>query len=45
MPFAHRLGCADELAALSLDESGADRQRAAGLDDVTRWLADRFLQT
>jgi carboxylate-amine ligase len=43
MPVAARLGCADELASLSLEANGAHHQRAAGLGDVTRWLADRFL--
>ena len=42
-PVAQRLGCADELAGLSLETNGAIRQRAEGLDGVTRWLADRFL--
>jgi carboxylate-amine ligase len=42
-PVAERLGCADELAGLSLQENGAIRQRAVGAEGVTRWLADRFL--
>jgi len=43
MPTAEKLGCAQELSQLSLEANGAHRQRAAGLDGVTRWLADRFL--
>ncbi len=42
-PVAERLGCADELATLSLEANGAIRQRAVGVEGVTRWLADRFL--
>jgi len=42
-PVAERLGCRAELDALSLDVNGAIRQREAGRDAVTRWLADRFL--
>jgi len=40
---AQRLGCAEELAGISLEVNGALRQREVGLDGVTRWLADRFL--
>ena len=42
-PVAERLGCAAELAGLSLEANGADRQREAGLDAAAGWLADRFL--
>jgi carboxylate-amine ligase len=42
-PVAERLGCAAELAGLSLDRNGADRQREVGLEAATGWLADRFL--
>ena len=42
-PVAERMGCADELASLSLEANGAMRQREAGLAGVTRWLTDRFL--
>jgi carboxylate-amine ligase len=43
MPVAERLGCAGELAALDLEANGAIRQRAAGVEHVSRWLADQFL--
>jgi glutamate---cysteine ligase / carboxylate-amine ligase len=42
-PVAERLGCAAELAGLSLEANGAIRQRAVGLERVTGWLANRFL--
>ena len=42
-PVAERLGCASELAGLSLERNGAIRQREVGLAAVTGWLADRFL--
>lgn len=42
-PVARRLGCARELDSVSLEFNGAHRQRAVGLEDVTRWLADRLL--
>jgi carboxylate-amine ligase len=42
-PVAARLGCASELAGLSLEHNGASRQRDVGLAAVTGWLADRFL--
>jgi carboxylate-amine ligase len=42
-PVAERLGCASELAGLSLERNGAVRQREVGLAAVTGWLADRFL--
>jgi carboxylate-amine ligase len=42
-PVAEELGCADELASLSLERNGALRQRDAGLAGVTAYLADRFL--
>jgi carboxylate-amine ligase len=42
-PVAARIGCAEELAGLSLERNGAMRQRAVGLDGATGWLADRFL--
>jgi carboxylate-amine ligase len=43
-PVAARIGCAEELAGLSLERNGAIRQREVGLADVTSWLADRFLR-
>ena len=43
-PFAQQLGCADELAALSVESNGASRQRIVGLGGVMSWLADRFLR-
>jgi carboxylate-amine ligase len=42
-PVARRLGCADELAGVSLERNGAIRQREAGLAAAPGWLADRFL--
>ncbi len=42
-PVAERLGCAAELAGLSLERNGAAQQRGIGLAAVTGWLADRFL--
>jgi carboxylate-amine ligase len=42
-PVAERLGCAAELAGLSLDRNGADRQRQAGPRAAAGWLAERFL--
>jgi carboxylate-amine ligase len=41
-PVAARIGCAEELAGLSLAANGAIRQREVGLERVTGWLADRF---
>jgi glutamate---cysteine ligase / carboxylate-amine ligase len=42
-PIAEQLGCADELASLSLDSNGAINQRAAGVAAAPAWLAERFL--
>jgi carboxylate-amine ligase len=42
-PVADRLGCAAELAGLSLERNGAIRQREVGLAAAPGWLADRFL--
>ena len=44
-PVAERLGCAAELAGVAelIERNGAMRQREVGLDRVTGWLADRFL--
>jgi carboxylate-amine ligase len=42
-PIAEQLGCATELAELSLERNGAIRQREAGLAGAPAWLADRFL--
>jgi len=45
VPVAERIGCAGELegAHALIECNGALRQRAAGLENVSAWLADRFL--
>jgi glutamate---cysteine ligase / carboxylate-amine ligase len=42
-PVAERLGCAEELAGLSLERNGAIRLREVGLEASAGWLVDRFL--